>query len=509
VTSTLIPIATWLSVVLLAPPAIARAEERPSEAELFEGPASAERPSGEERPAPTSQEGAAAQDADAPGLERDPGAAARLLQSVARTDDPLQVGGLLYLRLNLGARQGTPPSQWTLSSPNLTDVYLDARPTDRVRGFVLGRLQFDPTQGSTAASAPGLNTPGASTASNPRVLLDQLWLQFDVARTAFVTMGRQHVKWGVGHFWNPTDYLHAVRLNPLAVFDDRTGTFMARVGVPWESHGWNFYGMAVLEPLVTGATPLDSTSSANAGQASSPAGAVASGQLARVGAAARAEVVFGSWELGLDGVVQRGIRPRFGVDLSGGIWELDVRAELGLRTSSDVPLYRGTSSADAVPHEPKGVRPMLVLGTEWSHKYSDEDSFTVGVEYFHNSNGYADAALYPVLLFGDAFTPFYLGRHYAGAYVQLPRPGGWNLHTFALSLIANLSDRTGIARLDWNMTALTYLTVEAYLQGHFGASGGEFRLSLDVPAGTVPGVPTGFTLTPPTVDAGVALRLKL
>jgi len=29
-----------------------------------------------------------------------------------------------------------------------------------------------------------------------------------------------------------------------------------------------------------------------------------------------------------------------------------------------------------------------VMAADWSHKYSDEDSFTVGAEYFYNSNGF-------------------------------------------------------------------------------------------------------------------------
>ena len=36
------------------------------------------------------------------------------------------------------------------SAPMLVDGYLDARPTDRLRGFVLGRLTFDPTLDESA-----------------------------------------------------------------------------------------------------------------------------------------------------------------------------------------------------------------------------------------------------------------------------------------------------------------------------------------------------------------------
>ncbi len=500
--------------LLLLVASAAVAQDRPSEEDIFGKPAEAKPP----RPGPSSTQATPGEpqnpkepkepagEAERGGpraLEPEPGVEGRLLSGLARTEDPLKIGGVLYLRSNLSSREHTPPSQWTLNAPTLTDVYLDARPTDRVRGFVLGRMFFDPT---LTASATGL-LPGTALPPNPQVLLDQLWLRFDVERTAFLTLGRQHVKWGVGRFWNPTDYLHAVRRDPLAVFDERTGTTMARVDVPWEARGWNFSAVAVFEPLVTQATTAFVSSLAEPTVGTATAQGTPSNQLGAIGGGARAELVLGSWELGLDAVAQRGIRPRYGIDLSGGIWELDVRGELSLRTSSDVPLYRGTLASFAT-YEPAGIRPAAVMAADWSHKYSDEDSFTVGAEYFYNSNGYGydDRGLYPVLFLNNAFTPFYLGRHYAGAYLLLPRPGSWNLHSFTLSALANLSDRSAIARLDWNMTLLTYLVLEAYLQAHLGTNGGEFRLGVDILCGVVMLV---VFVGAPIADLGLALRLNL
>ncbi|HUK66063.1 MAG TPA: hypothetical protein VLV17_04495 [Anaeromyxobacteraceae bacterium] len=505
------------------------AQDRPAEGDLFGSPSKAEPESrNPESPAPPSPPRPSPRAlSEEPGLQGEAGAEARLKSALEKTEDPLKIGGVLYLRGNLSAREQAPPSAWTLSAPSLTDLYLDVRPLDRVRGFVLGRMLFDPTQGSSTSPLPGVNLPiSISTQSNPTVLLDQLWLRFDLARTVFLTIGRQHVKWGVGHFWNPTDYLHAVRRDPLATFDERTGTFMAKAHLPWEKRGWNFYGMAIFEPLVTQATsPFQSSAGGSTGPASASGASSTPSELGDLGAGARAEVVVGNFEFGVDGAVQRGIRPRFGVDVSGGIGEVDLRGELGLRTSSDVPLYRGTFvpsqalSSNVSTYEPSGLRPMLVLGADWEHKYSDQSSFTLGLEYFYNSNGYSDASLYPYLVIApyltnppqaSGFTPFYLGKHYAGAYLLLPKPGNWNLHTFTLSAIANLSDMSEVARLDWNMTLLTYLRLEAYLQGHFGTSGGEFRFALPAMVfATAVGSVSTPVLGASVADAGLGLRLDL
>jgi hypothetical protein len=132
--------------------------------------------------------------------------------------DPLRIGGTLYLRGQASITENTPFEQSGFSAPMLIDNYLDARPSDRVRGFVLGRLRYDPTivQGSAALGVPGL---GAQGAQNPAVSLDQLWLKFDIAHRVYFTVGRQKVRWGVGKLWNPTDFLNQAPRDPLAPFD--------------------------------------------------------------------------------------------------------------------------------------------------------------------------------------------------------------------------------------------------------------------------------------------------
>ena len=324
-----------LALLALSLPVLAAGQERPDEGELFGEPGL---PPTAAQPAPAGAP-PAAEAAAGGALEPEPGAERRLLADLARSDDPLQLGGLLYLRTSASAREGAPPAEWTLSAPSLLDLYLDARPSDRVRGFALGRMLFDPLQGLATSLVPGVELPVTAAApSNPRVVLDQLWLGFDAGRRAFFTVGRQHVKWGVGRFWNPTDYLHAVRRDPLALLDQRTGTFLARVQVPWERLGWSFQGVAILEPLLGRASdPFGSSAGGGTGGTGDEGESAAGNQVGNVGAGARAEILVGDFELGLDAVVQRGIRPRFGADLSGPLGELDVHAELALRTSCRRP----------------------------------------------------------------------------------------------------------------------------------------------------------------------------
>jgi hypothetical protein len=324
-----------------------------------------------------------------------------------------------------------------------------------------------------------------------------------------------------------------VKRNPLAVFDERTGTTLVKVHVPWEARGWNLYAVSLLED-VAGDPPRRADGTQDGVN-----------RLGRVGAGGRVEVVLAGVELGADALVQSGHRPRFGVDVSTGLWDLDVYAEAALRSSVDTPRWRevpGTTETDLLRryerHDPLGFTPQIVAGATYSVKYSDEDAAHFGAEYFYDHSGYDGPRIYPALLAVSSlsavpsftfdaggvgtsvgnpfagqpspFTPFYLGKHYGGAHVSLPSPGSWNDTTFTLSVLGNLSDQSYIARLDHSVLLLTYLRLETFVAGHFGAREGEFRAGFTIPAGRIGGAPfQGFSTAPAILDAGVALRVSL
>lgn len=493
------------AVALAALPVFA--QERPSEGDLF----------GETPPAPQSpaQEAAVPPPAEPPPPEPDDRdaqalggpAATNAFDTQEAVEDPLKIGGRFYLRALTQAREGVSFANTSFSAPVLVDGYFDARPTDRLRGFVLGRLTFDPTRREGSDSAVPLATSSSNLTADPRVLLDQAWLRFDLGRTVFITAGKQHVKWGTSRFWNPTDFLSPQRRDPLALFDARTGATLLKVHVPWEARGWNFYAIGLLD---------------NAGPADT---------LGRVGGAARAEVVLGPAELGLEAVLQRGRKPRLGLDFSSALGPIDVYGELALRKGSDTPLYRlpagvalgdllgqdpgggGPPDVSALPIEayyPDGYTPQVSGGANWTFSYSDNDSATVGVEYFYNSTGYPTAAVYPYLLLQGQFQPFYTGRHYAAVYGLLAGPGSWDNTNFILSNLGNLSDRSFTTRLDVTHRALRYLSVEAFIAASYGHKGGEFRFALDLPSVTVGGqVTPPIVVAAPTLQAGLGLRIDL
>jgi len=398
-------------------------------------------------------------------------------------EDPLSIGGQLYLRLAGQINDRGSAGSQALSMPNLLDVYLDARPEDRVRGFFSGRLYYDPTIAD--GDVDQLGNPR----ERARVLVDQLWIKTDIARSVFVTLGQERIKWGASRIWTPTDFVNATFRDPLAIFDERTGVPMLKLQIPVDT--WNFY----LIGLLGGASRFDEP-----------------------GVAFRIEKAFSASEISLSGTAGKGRRTAFGADISTALGPFDLTAEVAVSDERDTLQYSGDLDFETLTiptsEEYGKWAARFSAGLQYGFKPNDDDVQYLGVEYFYNPIGADDPDLYPWMLFSGGFQPFYLGQHYLALIWAIPSPGNWDEATFNLSNIGNLSDRSFITRLDFSVTLHTRLRLEAYAQVHYGHRGGELRFALDVPdIPAIPGVlPDGveaFSVAAPAVLLGLNLRISI
>jgi hypothetical protein len=234
-------------------------------------------------------------------------------------------------------------------------------------------------------------------------------------------------------------------------------------------------------------------------------------------------------ELGVDTYLRRDQNPRYGFDLSTGIGDFDVYADIAVRPGDDFYHYDANQNVFGVF---SGYETQAVAGITYSRKYNDNDAWTVGAEYFYNHPGYTSSVTPPQViqavfnnltsttmapeptLQANPFAPvpfFYLGQQYGALYLSLPAPYSWNYTNFTLSTLGNLSDKTFVTRLDYSVTILTHLSFEAFAAVHYGHLGGEFRLEL--PAGLASQIaalsPSAVLNDYPIADLGVALRLKI
>jgi hypothetical protein len=398
---------------------------------------------------------------------------------IEERDSALALGGQLFLRLNSSFREGFGLNDGTVVGPSLLDTFADARPNDRVRAYAQLRFNFDYTVLPGEKNFLGLEQQPFS------LQLAQAWVKFDLGGVAYVTAGRQRIRWGTGRFWNPTDFINQEIRNSVDFFDQRVGVDLVKVHFPFEALGWNLY----LIGIVGGVDVVKDT-----------------------GLAARAEFVFGPAELALSSFVKDEAPLRFGADVSAGIGLFDVKAEGILSRGLGRKLFEGDLDFDAgdLPTEVDTEGRWYfegVVGAETQLKYTDTDTVALGAEYFFNQAGYDSATIYPFLFLNGGFTPLYTGQHYVAVYASAPSPLQFNDLQLILSTLGNLSDLSFLTRFDVQYTLLQYLTVNAFVVGHWG-NVGEFKLGIDIPPlPVVPGLEDGFILENEAVDVGLALRM--
>lgn len=535
----------FLGALVCASAAWAQGENRPSEEELFGSPvaqpeavdagASAAEAADAGLAVPSAADTSPAPDTDNSRDVADlsgPGLKSQFDTEEAKTD-PLKLGGTLYQRAVAQWNLGNDFEEVALSAPSIVDVYLDARPNERVRGMVVGRLTYTPTLGSNtnssftelfqalgalcAAPIPGGPGPAGgplpnlspslrdaicssggtlgTAASNPQVALDQLWLRFDIDKKVFVTIGRQKVKWGTSRIWNPTDFLSPAPKDPLAQFDLRLGANLIKLHVPLESKGWNFYGYGLLDNV----EPAD--------------------QLGKVGGGARAELVFAQTEIGFGGAWVKGRRPRYAVDISSGLGPIDIYAEGAFRDGRDFTRWKlaeGTTLDTSRPLSTEielerlsGLAVQASGGMNFTFNYTENNAMTVGLEYFYNPAGYDSPVFTPISLVTGNFRPFYTGRHYLALYLLALGLPNIDWVTVSLNCINNLSDPSGVARADVILRVLSYLTIETFVAVNYGVRGGEFRLGYDLPLGPEGSGAAALTIPAPVASFGVGLRISI
>ncbi len=473
-------------LLVMSTPAWAQEDSDAREAEMF----------GEEAPSDDARDdaifGGDPADASDPTPDSTPDVTEDIADKLEEADRALTFGGFLFLQLNYAIPEDSTLEERRLSAPSLFDLFADVRPNDRVRAYARARLNFDFTIPATQASdaqanplggvgdVPGLGSlvlgAGAGR-QQTQVALDQLWLKFDVARAIYVTVGRQRIRWGASRFFNPTDFLNAAQLNPVALFDARLGVDMIKVHLPLEAQGWNFYFLGAL------------------GQADT---------LEDVGGAFRAELLLWDAELALSFFTRRQVKPgpreipnpiledrpplwapegtwpkdtipvRMGADISGPLGPLDGRLEVAVTYGDTTPFYRGWVGDEqlgaldfsSITNESRADTPIVQAsaGLEWIWQYNEQDTLILGAEYFYNGAGYDDSDLYLWLFLQGAYRPLYTGRHYAALAALLPAPGDWDDTSFTLSTLSNLSDLSFLSRLDishrlhnelsWNLSAM-------------------------------------------------------
>lgn len=309
----------------------------------------------------------------------------------------------------------------SMSQPNSLWIYLDARLRNDIRGYFKGRAVFDSTSLTTKTGLSGQEIPAS------RSDIEELKLQFNAHQTVFFTIGKQKIKWGSARFWNPTDVLNSTRRDILYSDDRRSGVNLVKSHIPLGQA--NAYVIQLLNEAA---------------------------EIKKIGHAARVEIPIATSELTLSVLKPYDTNVSLGADVSAALGPFDVYAEAAYSKPDD-HVVRWTS------------------GINYEMNYSDVDSFNVTLEYFSNGSGEEDIARYQSILFGGAYVPYYLSKHYGMLMLMLPNPGSWNQTTFTLFNLLNITDKSAQSRFMFSQIWMQDLKFELSFGVHYGKETGEFR----------------------------------
>jgi hypothetical protein len=418
-------------------------------------------------------------------------------------NDALTLGGTLYARFEGNGVMGE-NNQVACCQPRslqleplsvfLLDVYLDGRPSDRVRGMAVLRTHYAPLNPSSQLVSQRRILE--RTGSSPALALDQLWVRFDLWRLVYFTAGRHHLRWGASRLWNPANLLATAVRDPLARFDERLGADLFRLHVPFEDLKANLHAIGFGD---TQGDPL---------------------RRLRLGAAFRGEILLlSTLEVGAAAVFQDQVRPRYAADFSMGLGPVDVYGEVALLLESERKLWRFARHprpADGYagqfePYRPRGYIPNVSGGFEAPVKLNERHSLFVGLEGFYQLLGYSDPAYLPWLVLQNEFTPLYLSKFYGGLRAGWTDADPFLSKSVTLTAIANIDQRAVLPRLDLQLGIGQNLKVELYLEAPIGPQGSEFRPVFYLPEERLspeshrPAVDTPL----PVVRGGLGLRLHM
>ena len=369
--------------------------------------------------------------------------------------ESVQIGG----RYALGAQSTwgwNDPSTFfeNLSTPDTdaasvdlsTTLYLDARPTDDFRVF-----------GKTSISYP-FDDEGGTRAFDDVFHVDELFSDFNWNETLFFRGGKHTLNWGVGYFFSPADLLNVTEIDPEDPEADREGPVSLKAQWPWDAH--NFY-------LYLIANDIEAWD--------------------EIGIAGKAELVFGSMELGVGGLYLKDTAPSGMLTVSVPIWDIDFFGEAVIRYGSDRTFVEESDTA------PSGVVAATyedelfyhaTAGMSFIYAFDEvESSVRFSGQYLYNGEGYSDLAVLKdnplgigaLLGAGEiSFTDLMnTGRHYAAANAGWAGIFGsdFSLHAFWLH---NFSDMSGYVSPSLSVTLFDQVSLSISTPYRYGDEGGEY-----------------------------------
>ena len=249
------------------------------------------------------------------------------------------------------------------------NLFFDARPVQDLKlyGKFIFEFPFEKNLNGKISVPKSLVPPNGvdipvSVNGSPNFKIWELYTDFSTKDIAFFRFGKHTVKWGTGYFYSPADVINISRIDPQKPTEDREGPVSLRTHIVIPKTQYNIW--LYLLPDTETFKPQYTAG------------------------AAKAEHVFGDWELGVGGWYRYEKAPRFITTLSGSIaGKVAVFAEGVFAWGSDYTYYRDD---DALT--PYTVKNKPFFQATLGGSYSNADSHTMlAFQYYYNGFGYTNS----------------------------------------------------------------------------------------------------------------------
>jgi hypothetical protein len=280
------------------------------------------------------------------------------------------------------------------------------------------------------------------------LLIMEVFIDFNIANTAYFRAGKQVLKWGTGYFWNPTDLInieHRSFTNTSALLQ---GVFGLRSDVVF-SPNWHLYTFLNLNGIEADATDA--------------------------AFAARSEFLVGSVEFAVSSWLRYGKPVVFGADLTMPLfWSLNLTSEASFSWGDVQPKYSLSTGPYNLDNQ---LVAKVDVGLSRSFDAFDiSNRVNVSIEAFYNSAGYSQDMLQV-----PGFVPTYFqsgsyGQFYGAAFVTI-NSFGLNNMSLTVSGLANFSDLSGTALVGLSYAPVNNFTLSLQVGSNLGAANREYTLS--------------------------------
>ena len=267
------------------------------------------------------------------------------------------------------------------------NLFFDARPVQDLKlyGKFIFEFPFEKNLNGKISVPKSLVPPGVdipvSVNGSPNFKIWELYTDFSTKDIAFFRFGKHTVKWGTGYFYSPADVINISRIDPEKPTADREGPVSLRTHIVIPKTQYNIW--LYLLPDTETFKPQYTAG------------------------AAKAEFVFGDWELGVGGWYRYEKAPRFITTLSGSIaGKVAIFAEGVFAWGSDYTYYK-----DDAALTPYTVKNKPFFQATLGGSYSNADSHTMlAFQYYYNGFGYANTKAADRII--DSATALLAARNY-------------------------------------------------------------------------------------------------